>query len=242
MEQEEFVKLISRHVLQKAYCREAFYLLGFLYRNVEHDGRRSKKNIVRQENETVPDARYHQCKNTVLKIIVAGDGGVGKTSLIRRYVSGYFDPAEHMTIGCDFYTKVFDTQDGHQYKFQIWDMGGQEQFRVLLPLWSKGLRGAILTFDVGSIESYLHLDEWLAMISDGEKTKRFPVVVVGNKTDLVNGSISDGDLMNYVAKRGLDGYYLVSAKDNLSVSTPFLGLLKLIMRNETRDGGLENGN
>jgi small GTP-binding protein len=151
---------------------------------------------------------------------------------------GRFDPAERITIGCDFYTKVFDTEDGLRYKFQIWDMGGQEQFRVLLPLWSKGLRGAILTFDVGSIESYLHLDEWLAMISDGEKSKRFPVVVVGNKTDLSNGSIRDSDLMNYVTKRRLDGYYLVSAKDNTSVSTPFLGLLKLIMDRETRCGGL----
>nr|MDO8134805.1 Rab family GTPase [Candidatus Njordarchaeum guaymaensis] len=185
---------------------------------------------------------YHQCKSTVLKVLVAGDGGVGKTSLIRRYVLGCFDSAERITIGCDFYTKVLNTEDGHQYKFQIWDMGGQEQFRVLLPLWSKGLRGAVLTFDVGSIESYLHLDEWLAMISDGEQTKRFPIVIVGNKSDRANGSIRDSDLVNYVTKRGLGGYYFVSAKDNLSIPAPFLGLLKLITSGEIADGGSENGN
>jgi small GTP-binding protein len=174
--------------------------------------------------------------------MVAGDGGVGKTSLIRRYILNRFDPGEHITIGCDFYTKTFKTENGHQYKFQIWDMGGQEQFRVLLPLWSKGLKGAILTFDVGSVESYLHLDEWLAIISDGEKTKRFPVIVVGNKSDQADGSIKDSDLMNYVTTRGLDGYYLVSAKDNIGVSTPFLGLLKLIIHSEIKNGDSEYGN
>jgi small GTP-binding protein len=177
----------------------------------------------------------------VLKIVVAGDGGVGKTSLIRRYVSGSFNPSEHMTIGCDFYTKTIDTQAGHQYKFQIWDVGGQEQFRVLLPLWSKGLRGAILAFDVGSIGSYLHLDEWLALMLKDETMKRIPVIVVGNKNDLSDGSIRESDVERYVMKRNLSGYYLVSAKDGTSVASPFQGLLELIVNGENGNGGLVDG-
>jgi small GTP-binding protein len=189
----------------------------------------------------LPEMRYLQHQNGVLKIIVAGDGGVGKTSLIRRYVSDCFNPAERITIGCDFYTKVLKTDNGQHFKFQIWDVGGQEQFRALLPLWSKGSKGAILAFDVGSIESYLHLDEWLSMVLDGGMTEKFPIVVVGNKKDLSDGSIRESDLDQYVRKRRLNGYYLVSAKDGISVSSPFLRLLELITEHETKDGGLGNG-
>lgn len=180
-------------------------------------------------------------QNNVLKIVVAGDGGVGKTSLIRRYTSGCFDPSEHMTIGCDFYTKTIETQTGDQYKFQIWDVGGQEQFRVLLPLWSRGLRGAILAFDVGSLESYLHLDEWLAVMLDGGVPRRFPILVVGNKRDLSDDSIRESDVERYVAKRNLSGYYLVSAKDGVSVATPFMELLRLIVSTERGNGDSQNG-
>ena len=184
--------------------------------------------------------RSHQ-QNNVLKIVVAGDGGVGKTSLIRRYVTGRFDPSEHMTIGCDFYTKTIETRTGDQYKFQIWDVGGQEQFRVLLPLWSRGLRGAILAFDVGSLESYLHLDEWLAVMLDGGVPRRFPILVVGNKRDLSDGSIGESDVEAYVAKRNLSGYYLVSAKDGVSIATPFMELLRLIIGFESGNGDCQNG-
>lgn len=180
-------------------------------------------------------------QNSVLKIIVAGDGGVGKTSLIRRYVSGCFDPAERITIGCDFYTKVLSAQNGQQFKLQIWDVGGQEQFRALLPLWSKGSRGAILAFDVGSLESYLHLDEWLSIVLERGKTENFPIIVVGTKRELSDGSITESDLDQYTRKRGIDGYYLVSAKDGISVSSPFMRLLDLITDIEAEDGAKDNG-
>jgi small GTP-binding protein len=176
-----------------------------------------------------------------LKIVVAGDGGVGKTSMIRRYVTGCFDPSEHMTIGCDFYTKTIETQTGDRYKFQIWDVGGQEQFRMLLPLWSRGLRGAILAFDVASLESYLHLDEWLFLMSDGGVQRRFPILVVGNKRDLSDGSIRESDVQGYVAKRNLSGYYLVSARDGISVTTPFMELLRLIISSEKGSGDPYSG-
>ena len=180
-------------------------------------------------------------QSNVLKIIVAGDGGVGKTSLIRRYVTGCFNPSEHMTIGCDFYTKTIETGSGEHYKFQIWDVGGQEQFRVLLPLWSKGLRGAILTFDVGSLESYLHLDEWLTVMLNGGMPRKFPILVVGNKRDLSDGSIRESDLETYVSKRNLSGYCLVSAKDGVSVATPFMELLRLIVDSNGGNGDPQNG-
>jgi small GTP-binding protein len=183
----------------------------------------------------------HPSQNCVLKIIVAGDGGVGKTSLIKRYVSDYFDPAERLTIGCDFYTKVLSTQGGKQFKLQIWDIGGQEQFRALLPLWSKGSKGAILAFDIGSIESYLHLDEWLSIVQEGGRTASFPIIVVGNKRDLSDGSITESDLDQYVRKRGIDGYYFVSAKDRVSVSSPFIRLLDLITNQENGDGAMDDG-
>jgi GTPase SAR1 family protein len=113
---------------------------------------------------------------------------------------------------------------------------------MLLPLWSKGLKGAILAFDVGSIDSYLHLDEWLNMVSDSGVNRKFPIIVVGNKRDLSDGSIRETDLENYVNKKKLNGYYFVSAKDGTSISSPFLGLLKLILDGEYGNGDSKDGN
>ncbi len=71
----------------------------------------------------------------VLKVMVAGDSGVGKTTLIRMFVSGIFDAATRMTIGVQFHVKSI-TYEGRPVSLQLWDLGGQDHFRFILPSYA----------------------------------------------------------------------------------------------------------
>ncbi len=86
-------------------------------------------------------------KKYILKILTAGEGGVGKTTLLHRYVEGKFSGDTKMTIGVEFFLKEMEL-DGNQCTLQLWDFGGQERFRFLLDSYVMGAKGALLMFDL----------------------------------------------------------------------------------------------
>lgn len=118
---------------------------------------------------------------------------------------------------------------------------GSRTVQSIVAFVVEGIESAILAFDVGSIESYLHLDQWLGLMLDGEEANRFPIVIVGNKRELSDGSIRESDIEGFVTKKRLSGYDLVSAKEGVDVSSPFLGLLKLIVSSEAENCGSRDG-
>lgn len=120
-------------------------------------------------------------KIPVLKVVIAGDGNVGKTSLVRRYCEGKFETSRVATIGVDFQTQVVDLPIG-SVKLSIWDMAGQERFRVVRSGFYRGSLVAALVFDVNEADSLYHLKDWLQEISQANPNRKF--VVVGNKIDL----------------------------------------------------------
>jgi small GTP-binding protein len=117
----------------------------------------------------------------LLKVVIAGDGTVGKTSLVRRYCEGKFQSARVATIGVDFYTQRV-VLPGGVVKLSIWDMAGQERFGVVRTGFYRGSRAAALVFDVTSIATLGSLKRWrdevLLAVPDQ------PMVIVGNKVDL----------------------------------------------------------
>jgi small GTP-binding protein len=117
----------------------------------------------------------------VLKVVVAGDGAVGKTSLIRRYCEGKFDVARVQTIGVDFQTQTVDLPQG-AVKLSIWDMAGQDRFAVMRGGFYRGSRASALVFDVTMEESLKSLLRWKDEIL--EAVQEQPFLVVGNKVDL----------------------------------------------------------
>lgn len=120
-------------------------------------------------------------KVPVLKVVVAGDGAVGKTSLIRRYCEGKFDVARVQTIGVDFQTQTVDLPQG-TVKLSIWDMAGQDRFAVMRGGFYRGSRAAALVYDVTSPETIKSLVRWRKEILDAVQSQ--PFLVIGNKTDL----------------------------------------------------------
>ena len=97
---------------------------------------------------------------TNLKILIIGESGVGKSSLLLRFTDDQFDPDQEATIGVDFKVKVIDN-NGNKVKLAIWDTAGQERFRTLTPSYYRGAQGAILVYDISSRESFQKVEDWL---------------------------------------------------------------------------------
>lgn len=105
--------------------------------------KKEKKDVERAREKTVAP---HTMGQYVYKLVVAGEGGVGKTTLIIRYCEGIFKHDTRTTVGVGFASKEVQLH-GESIKLQIWDFGGEERFRFILPAYCKGANAAILAFD-----------------------------------------------------------------------------------------------
>lgn len=117
----------------------------------------------------------------LFKVVVAGDAGVGKTSLIRRYCEGKFFASRVATIGVDFHTQRVRVPTG-LVKLSIWDMAGQEQFEVVRAGFYRGSRAAALVYDVTAPASLVNLAHWREEVL--QAVPHQGLLVVGNKIDL----------------------------------------------------------
>lgn len=127
--------------------------------------------------EKMTYARYKMC--------IFGDGGVGKTTLINRYISGKYSEDFKMTIGVDFYTKNIEIE-GIKVNLQIWDFAGEHQFKNLLPNYIIGASGGIFLYDISRFYSLIHLEDWLNVLNKAPdyRENQMPILLVGSKSDL----------------------------------------------------------
>ena len=119
---------------------------------------------------------------TNLKILIIGESGVGKSSLLLRFTDDQFDPDQEATIGVDFKVKVIDN-NGNKVKLAIWDTAGQERFRTLTPSYYRGAQGAILVYDISSRESFQKVEDWLNELETYSTNHDLIKMLVGNKCD-----------------------------------------------------------
>lgn len=117
----------------------------------------------------------------VIKVVVAGDSAVGKTSLIRRYCEGKFEHTRVTTIGVDFQTQTVELPE-RTVKLSIWDMAGQDRFAVVRSAFYRGSRAAVLVYDVTDPQTLADLVRWREEILTAVQEQ--PFLVVGNKVDL----------------------------------------------------------
>jgi small GTP-binding protein len=115
------------------------------------------------------------------KVVVVGDGDVGKTTLIRRFCEGKFHASRVATIGVDFYTQRVQLATG-MVKLSIWDMAGQERFEVVRGGFYGGSRAAAMVYDVTIPGSLVNLKRWRQEVLNAVPEQ--PLLVVGNKIDL----------------------------------------------------------
>ncbi|GAB5358772.1 hypothetical protein AAMO2058_000487400 [Amorphochlora amoebiformis] len=160
------------------------------------------------------------------KVVLIGDSGVGKTSLIARYVDDVFSTSFVSTIGVDFKSKNVHVGDNN-LKLMIWDTAGQERFRTITSSYYRGARGIMVVFDVTDVASFERVTKWVEEASkyvDGAE-----IAVVGNKCDLPNRKVSAKDGWE-VAKRANGIYFETSANKGTNVEEAFEGVLKAILK------------
>lgn len=170
----------------------------------------------------------------IFKVPVAGDGAVGKTSLIVRYTQGTFTDTYKMTIGTSFAVKTVDL-DSVMVKLQIWDLAGQPHFGGVRPLFYQGSTGVIYVFSVIDRSSFDHLVGWLEEAR--KNAGNVPGILIGNKTDLPDQrEVSREEAEAYAAQHGLT-YLETSAKLDENVGDAFQQVAVTIIKTKWPEWG-----
>ena len=167
------------------------------------------------------------------KICIFGDGGVGKTTLVKRYITGKYSEDLKLTIGVEFYTKHIFIDDIN-VNLQIWDFAGEHQFKNLLPSYVIGADGGIFMYDISRFSSLMNLDGWLNILKrdPASKAQYFPILLVGGKADLdveEKRSIEKEFANEYRKKRNLFEFIECSSKTNDNIENIFIILTRKIL-------------
>ncbi|KAJ8796173.1 hypothetical protein J1605_018115 [Eschrichtius robustus] len=160
-------------------------------------------------------------KKVDLKLIIIGALGVGKTSLLHRFVHKTFYEDYQTTLGASILSKIIILDDT-TLKLQIWDTGGQERFRSMVSTFYKGSDGCVLAFDVTDVETFEALETWrgdvLAKTIPMEQS--YPMVVLGNKIDLADRQVPQEVAQDWCKEKDIP-YFEVSAKNDINVVQAF---------------------
>ena len=130
------------------------------------------------------DTEYATCK-----VVLLGEAGVGKTSIISRYVSNTFSEVLMSTTGASFATKKVELDDEHKIKFQIWDTAGQERFRSLAKIFYQNAAVAVLVYDITRRDSFEKLKEfWIKELQENAPSDII-LAIAANKSDLYENEV-----------------------------------------------------
>jgi len=176
-------------------------------------------------------------KKVLLKVIILGDSGVGKTSLMNQYVNRKFSIQYKATIGADFLTKEVYV-DERNVTMQIWDTAGQERFQSLGVAFYRGADCCVLVFDVNNVKSFETLDSWrdeFLIQASPRDPEHFPFVVLGNKVDVEDTKrmVFQKRALTWCQSKGNIPYFETSAKENINVEQAFQTVAKNALSQES---------
>ena len=170
----------------------------------------------------------------VFKILLVGDSGVGKSSILLQFTDGYFNENLGSTIGVDFRIKVMEVEDSYgkkkKVKATIWDTAGQERFRTLTSAYYRGAQGVIFVYDVSRKESFEELESWLNEVTtyaaDGGKS--LVKVLLGNKIDRNPHQVKKAKAQMWAEDKGML-FLQSSAKTTEGITNVFEEVCKKIV-------------
>jgi len=164
---------------------------------------------------------------TNFKIIIIGNSGVGKSSILKRAVKGTFDPNYQATVGFEFLLLYYIVND-YKIKLQIWDTCGEEMYRSLVQGFYRNTSLAVLVYDISNKESYENLDTWLKDIRS-RLNEEVPIFIAGNKSDLEDErKISSDEAKEFLKTRRTKYFTECSAKTGQNVENIFYETAKYL--------------
>jgi len=177
----------------------------------------------------------------LFKILVVGDIGTGKTSIIKRYVHNIFSMHYKSTIGVEFALKVINWDPKTEIRLQLWDIAGQERFGNMTRVYYKEAVGAIVVFDVTRIATFEAASKWKSDIDSkvtvGVEEKPIPVILLANKIDMAKDGFvkSPSQMDQYCKENNFVGWFETSAKENVGIDKAAKFLISKILENKVTE-------
>ena len=160
----------------------------------------------------------------ILKILILGDSGVGKTSILLKYINNKFDESHIATIGVDYMDKTIKYKNIN-VKLQIWDTSGQEKFRSIARNFYRNSDAIFIVFDLNNKDTYNSIKQWINDVE--EHCPNIKKILLGNKSDLEK-NVSEEIIKNFAKENNLQ-YFETSAKNGTNIKEAFKAMVDLLL-------------
>jgi Ras-related protein Rab-8A len=164
----------------------------------------------------------------LIKLLIIGDSGVGKSCLLLRFTDDTFTPSFITTIGIDFKIRNIEL-DGKRIKLQIWDTAGQERFRTITTAYYRGAMGIMLAYDVTDMRTFDNIRNWMKSIEQ-HASESVDRILVGNKCDLSEKRVVSTEMGKALADEYGIKFFECSAKNSINVEEAFISLARDIKK------------
>ncbi|KAJ9692395.1 hypothetical protein PVL29_011448 [Vitis rotundifolia] len=163
-------------------------------------------------------------KNIQAKLVLVGDMGTGKTSLVLRFVKGQFFDHQEPTIGAAFFTQLLSLNEA-TVKFDIWDTAGQERYHSLAPMYYRGAAAAVVVYDISNVDTFVRAKKWVQELQK-QGNKNLVMALVANKCDLESKREVKTEEGEKLSEENGMFFIETSAKTSLNINELFYEIAK----------------
>jgi len=155
------------------------------------------------------------------KAVLLGEAGVGKSSIVHRYVNDNFYELQESTIGAAFFKKTHRIDNENSIILEIWDTAGQERYHGLAPMYYRGAHLILVVFDVTNTNSFARAQKYINELRENLRTNNVVIAFLGNKIDMEKGREVSKLIAEGFAKQNNLLYYEISAKTGYNIEEMF---------------------
>ena len=167
--------------------------------------------------------------NNLVKLLIIGNSGVGKTSLLERFTENQFSENYIYTIGVDFKVRNILCEQGQRIKIQIWDTAGQERFRIFTNSYFREAHGVVIVYDMTDWISFNAINNWIKDITRFSGEKQLIKILIGNKNDQIGQYAVHWKVAKELAAEYGMTFVEASAKTGSNVEYAFLLITSQIL-------------